>query len=151
MKNVSSHRGIDTSSIRSRSIEFSLHFSSTTTGPVTFCLFTRLFTARSACIHLTGRNQPYKLLSSLSLSLKTLSCFPHFVHVSLLSLFSYLSIILFPSFVQIFVRSPLYRVIITYIVFEEAEMAPLSEDRLSDGEKSFIIGKWSIWDKQRSG
>lgn len=68
MKNVSSHRGIDTSSIRSRSIEFSLHFSSTTTGPVTFCLFTRLFTARSACIHLTGRNQPYKLLSSLSLS-----------------------------------------------------------------------------------
>lgn len=102
-------------------------------------------------VYSLDRSQSAIQTAFLSLSLKTLSCFPHFVHVSLLSLFSYLSIILFPSFVQIFVRSPLYRVVITYIVFEEAEMAPLSEDRLSDGEKSFIIGKWSIWDKQRSG
>lgn len=104
-----------------------------------FTFFTRLFTARSACIHLTGRNQPYKLVSSLWKPCpvsRTLSTF-------LLSLFPYLSIILFP-------RTNLLSSIITYTVFkvEDRPARKLRWREVSEiiGSGKILYCKWSIWD-----
>lgn len=127
MKNVSSRRGIDTSSIRSRSIEFS-SYTFPQLGPRWTFFFTRLFTARSACIHLTG--QP----SQTGFPPAVKKPCPHFVHL----------LLLFPLSFLLFLRANLPTIFLhDRVLFYISR----SIEELINREKSFVIvGEWSIWE-----
>ena len=97
---------------------FQLHFSSTRT-PLNF-FFTRLFTARSACIHLTG--QP----SQTGFPPAVKKPCPHFVHL----------LLLFPLSFLLFLRANLPTIFLhDRVLFYISR----SIEELINREKSFVI------------